>query len=452
MTKNLTEGRELPLLLRFMLPVMLGILLQQFYNLTDTVIVGKFLGKEAMAATGSVGSVTFLIIGFTSGLSSGFSIPVSQRFGAGDETDMRRFVGNAMTIGALVGVVFAVVSVILCRSILTWMHTPADMMEHAYAYLVVLLGAIPLTLFYNLFAGCIRAVGDSRTPVLILAVSGLLNVALTAVLVIFTPMGTAGAAIATAASNLLSCILAVRHIVCNIPCLHISREERTFSRRHCAVLCLNGIPMGLQFSITAVGSVILQTAVNGLGSDAVAATTAANKLYSLFAQSFYDAQGATMATWCGQHTGAGKIRRIATGARHSLLLGIAYNVLCMSVFCLLGTPLVRLFLEASEVQAIADACLMLRIVGASYFLLSILSILRNSVQGMGFGRLAMLAGVLELIARVVTAWLLVPAFGFLGSCFASPLAWLLADLFLLFAFLHCYKVLRQQITEEKFTV
>ena len=444
MTKNLTEGKELPLLLSFMFPVMCGILFQQFYNLTDTVIVGRFLGKAAMAGTGSVGSVTFLIIGFATGLASGFAIPVSQRFGAGDEAGMRRFVGNALSIGIPASIVLAVIAVLLCRSILTWMNTPEDMFEHAYSYLVVLLAGIPFTLLYNLFSGFIRSVGDSRTPVIILGISGMVNVVLTAVLVVFTSTGTAGAAIATLSSTTLSCILAGLHIVKKLPSLHLSREDLRPSPAHISILCRNGVPMGLQFSITAVGSVFLQTALNSLGSDAVAATTASNKIYSLFAQSFYDAQGAAMATWSGQHTGAGKIHRIRTGARISLVLGAAYNVLCMIIFLLFGSTLVGLFLDASEVQALQNAKLGVLIVGSFYVLLSILSILRNSVQGMGFGRLAMIAGVLELVARVATAFLLIPAFGFVGSCFASPLAWLLADAFLFPVFLRCCKKLQQQ--------
>lgn len=438
MTKNLTEGKELPLILSFMLPLIFGSLFQQFYNLADTVIVGQFLGKEAMAATGSTGSVTFLIIGFANGLAAGFSIPVSQRFGAGDEAGMRRFVGNALLLGTVISVLLAVVSSLLCRPILTWMHTPEELFVHAYRYLLVLLIGIPATLVYNLLSGIIRAVGDSRTPVLILAAASGVNVVVTAVLVMGTELGVAGAAIATLVSQIFSCVLCAVHIVRRLPLLHLTRQDLSLSRTHLSVLCRNGIPMGLQFSITAVGSVILQTAVNGLGADAVAATTAAGKINSLFAGSFYDSMGAAMATWSGQHVGAGKIRRIRTGMWICMTLSAVYAVICVAVFWLSGTSLARMFLESGETSVMADARLMMVIVALFYPALAGVNVLRNMIQGMGFGQLAMVAGMLELIARAATGWLLVPAFGFVGSCFSSPLAWVMADMFLIPAFIRCY--------------
>ena len=438
MTKNLTEGKELPLILSFMVPLLCGMLFQQFYNITDTVIVGKFLGKGAMAATGATGSVTFLIIGFANGLASGFAIPVSQRFGARDEAGVRRYAGNAIVIGAAFSVVFAVASVLLCRQILTWMKTPDDIFEYAYAYLVVLLGGIPATLFYNLLSGFIRALGDSRTPVLILAAASVVNVVVTAALVICTPTGVAGAAIATLVSQIISCVLSVIHIVRRVPLLHLSRQDLLPSRPHVSVLCANGIPMGLQYSITAIGSVVLQSAVNSLGSDAVAATTTANKIFGLFA-SFFDAEGSTMATWGGQHVGAGKIRRIGSGVRLSLIMGCLYSVLCMGIYWFFGEPLAQLFLDSGETAVIESARTMMVLVSLFYPLLTAVNVVRNVIQGMGFGQLAMTAGLLELIGRTAVAFVLVPAFGFVGACFASPAAWLLADGFLLPAFLHCYK-------------
>lgn len=450
MTKNLTEGKELPLILSFMLPIMCGLLFQQLYNVADTVIVGQFLGKEAMAATGSVGSVTFLIIGFANGLAAGFSIPVSQRFGAQDTAGVRRYAGNAIVLGAVVSVIFAVVSVLLCRSILTWMKTPDNLFPYAYDYLVVLLAGIPATLYYNLLSGFIRSMGDSRTPVIILAVAAAVNVVVTTVLVVWTPTGVAGAAIATLASQIVSCILSVIHIVRRLPMLHLTRQDLKLSRSHASVLCKNGVPMGLQYSITAIGSVMIQSAVNSLGSDAVAATTAATKIYSLFT-SFYEAESAAMATWSGQHTGAGKIHRIAVGARLCLVMGVFYNLVCLVVFYFFGTSLAQLFLDSSEIRVMEDARLMMLIVGSFYIPLAIVNIFRNAIQGMGYGQLAMTAGLLELIGRTAVAWVLVPAFGFVGACFASPAAWILADAFLLPAFVHCYRKTKALYPESPLT-
>ena len=437
MTKNLTEGRALPLILSFMLPMLLGMLFQQFYNVTDSILVGHFVGKGALAATGSTGSITFLIIGFANGLASGFAIPVSQRFGARDEVNLRRYAANAIVLAACFSIVVTVLSVVFCRGILTVMRTPADIMDDAYAYLVIILAGIPTTLYYNLFSGFIRALGDSRTPVLILAVSSAVNIILTAVLVICTPMGVAGAAVATVFAQLVSCALSLLHIVRRLPVLRMTRADYVLSRPHLSVLCANGLPMGLQYSITAIGSVILQSAVNGIGSDAVASVTAAGKV-SCFFCCVFDALGSTMATWGGQHVGAGRLPRIRSGVRICLLIGCVFSVVCVVVFWLFGRQLAMLFLDAKETAVLADARRLLFVNACFYPLLTAVNVVRFMIQGMGFGQLSMVAGIMEMVARAAVGFWLVPTVGFLGVCFASPAAWVLAGLLLLPADLRCY--------------
>lgn len=445
MTKNLTEGRELPLILSFMLPMLLGMLFQQFYNVTDSIIVGHFLGKGAFAATGSTGSITFLIIGFANGLAGGFAIPVAQRFGARDEENLRRYAANAIVLSAVFSAVLTVVSVAFCSQILTIMRTPADIFDDAYAYLLVSLIGIPITLYYNLLGGFIRALGDSRTPVVILAVSSVVNIVFTAVLVAFTPTGVAGAAIATVFAQLVSCVLCVIHIACRLPVLRMTRGDYAPSRPHISVLCQNGLPMGLQYSITAIGSVVLQSAVNSIGSDAVAAVTAAGKV-SCFFTTVYEALGGTMATWGGQHVGAGKLPRLRSGVRICLLIGCLFSVVCVAVFWLFGAQLATLFLDAGETQVLSDARLLLMINAAFYPLLTCVNVVRFMIQGMGYGQLAMIAGLMEMVARTAVGFFLVPVLGFLGVCFASPAAWLLADLFLFPAYFACYRRLESAIS------
>lgn len=445
MTKDLTEGRELPLILSFMLPMLLGMLFQQFYNVTDSIIVGHFLGKGALAATGSTGSITFLIIGFANGIAGGFAIPVAQRFGARDEANLRRYAANAIVLGAVFSVVVTVLSVVFCSGILTAMRTPADIFDDAYAYLIVILFGIPTTLFYNLFSGFIRALGDSRTPVVILAVSSAVNIVFTAALVFLTPSGVAGAAIATVFAQLVSCVMSAVHIVRRLPALRLTRGDYALSRPHVSVLCQNGLPMGLQYSITAIGSVILQTAVNSIGSDAVAAVTAAGKV-SCFFTTVFDALGGTMATWGGQHVGAGKLPRIRSGVRICLLIGCAFSVVCVGVFWLFGDTLSMMFLDAGETAVLADARLLLVVNAAFYPLLTAVNVVRFMIQGMGYGQLAMFAGLMEMVARAAVGFLLVPALGFLGVCFASPAAWVLADLFLIPAYFACYRRLERLLS------
>ncbi len=442
MTRDLTEGKELPLIITFMLPLLLGMLFQQFYNVTDSVIVGHYLGKGALAATGATGSIIFLIIGFANGLSSGFAIPVSQRFGARDETNLRRFAGSALLLSALFAVVLTTLSVVFCHRILEAMRTPADIIDDAYAYLVVILAGIPATIYYNLLSGFIRALGDSRTPVVILAISSVINIVSTAALVFLTPIGVAGAAIATVLSQIVSCALSWIHIRRRLPLLRLTRADLHPSPSHVGGLVRNGVPMGLQYSITAIGAVVLQSAVNSLGSDAVASATAAGKV-GVFFCCVFEALGSTMATWGGQHVGAGKIRRIRSGVRICLGIGFAYSLLCVALYYFLGCELSSLFLDVSETSVLADARRMLLANGICYPLLTLVNVVRFMIQGMGFGRLAMIAGLMEMVARTAVGFALVPAIGFLGACFASPAAWIMADLFLIPAYFRCYRALEK---------
>jgi len=442
MTRDLTEGKELPLILTFMLPLLLGMLFQQFYNVTDSIIVGHYLGKGALAATGSTGSIVFLIVGFANGLSSGFAIPVSQRFGARDETNLRRFAGSSLLLSALFAVVLTTLSVVFCRRILTVMRTPADIIDDAYAYLVVILAGIPATIYYNLLSGFIRALGDSRTPVVILAISSVINIVSTAALVFLTPIGVAGAAIATVLSQIVSCILSWSHIRRRLPLLRLTRADLRPTPLHLNGLLRNGVPMGLQYSITAIGTVVLQAAVNSLGSDAVASATAAGKV-GVFFTCVFEALGSTMATWGGQHVGAGKILRIRSGVRICLGIGFVYSVVCVVLFWLWGETLSALFIDVGETAVLRDARRMLLANSVCYPLLTLVNVVRFMIQGMGFGRLAMIAGLMEMVARTAVGFALVPAIGFLGACFASPAAWIMADLFLIPAYFRCYRTLEK---------
>ena len=300
MTRDLTTGSPIRLILQFAVPTLLGLLFQQLYNLVDTMIVGKLLGAQALAAVGSTGSINFFVIGFCTGVCSGFAIPVAQRVGAGDISKMRRYVANAAYLSVLFAFVLTVATGLGCRSILTLMHTPEDIFDGANAYIFVIFMGIPATFLYNLLAGILRSLGDSRTPVYFLALSSFLNIFLDFALILWFDAGVAGAAIATVISQGISGLACLAYMVKKYPVLRMNREERQLDGRSCKVLCAMGIPMGLQYSITAIGSIILQASVNALGSTYVAAVAAGTKLYQLLACPF-DAMVATMATYCGQN-------------------------------------------------------------------------------------------------------------------------------------------------------
>ena len=445
MTKNLTVGSPMRLILGFALPTLLGMLFQQFYNLMDTMIVGKLLGAQALAAVGSTSSISFFVIGFCTGVCSGFAIPVAQKMGAGDFSRMRRFVANAAYLAAAFAAVLTVATALLCRTILTLMHTPADIFADAYAYIFIIFLGIPTTFLYNLLAGIIRSLGDSRTPVYFLALASFLNIFLDFALILWFEAGVAGAAIATVVSQGISGAACLALMVKKYPVLRMNREERRPDLSACGTLCAMGVPMGLQYSITAIGSIVLQSAVNTLGSTYVAAVAAGTKLFQLLCCPF-DAMGATMATYCGQNVGAWKLDRLGQGIRACTVLGAVCAVGCFAGMLLGSDACAMLFLDPAEPQLELLVSLTSQYIvtnTAFFFPLALVNILRFSIQGMGYSVFAILAGVLEMIARAVVAWLFVPPLGYTAACFASPAAWVAADLFLIPACMACIARLRR---------
>ncbi|MCD7836639.1 MAG: MATE family efflux transporter [Lachnospiraceae bacterium] len=442
MTKEMTEGSPMKLILGFSVPLLFGFLFQQFYNLVDTIIVGRFLGVDNLAAVGATGSVNFLVIGFCMGVCNGFSIPISHKFGAGDYSGVRRYAANCVWLGISFSVVMTVVTTLLCRQILVLMRTPENIIDGAYEYIWIIFLAIPTVYLYNIVAGVIRALGDSRTPVIFLIMSSFINIGLDLFFILGLDMGVAGAAWATVISQGVSGLCCLCFMIKRFEILHIKKEEWSPDAHFMKVLCGMGIPMGLQYSVTAIGSVILQSATNTLGSDAVAAVTAASKVGNFLACPF-DALGSTMATYGGQNVGAGKLDRLEKGLKACVSLGAAYSVIALLISVFMGRPLATLFVEAEETAIISNVRFYLIVNAAFYFPLALVNIVRFLIQGMGFPTFAMLAGVLEMAARALAGIILVPIFGYTGVCMGSPIAWILADIFLIPAFFHVKKVLEK---------
>lgn len=442
MTKDMTTGSPMKLVLGFSIPLIFGNLFQQFYSMVDTVIVGRFLGTQALAAVGSTGSLNFLILGFCLGVCAGFAIPVSQRFGSKDFKELKRFVGNIVWLAGALSIVMAVLTVIFCRPILEVMSTPDDIIDNAYSYIVVIFIGIPVLIFYNVLAGLLRALGDSKTPVIFLVAASLLNIALDLLLIVVVPMGVAGAAWATVISQGLSGLGCFVFIIKKFELLHISKDDLRPRGRYMQRLMAMGLPMGLQTSITAIGSIVLQTSVNGLGSSAVAAVTAASKIYMLFSCAF-DSLGVSMSTYGGQNIGAGKPLRIGKGLRAGMIIGSVYSVISFFLILFLGRPMALLFLDSGE-TAILEQAYQYLVINALFFIpLTAVNVIRLLIQGMGYSKLAVFAGVFEMIARGLTGLLLVPMFGFTAACFAGPIAWVLADCFLIPAYKRAIKHVKQ---------
>lgn len=435
MEKDMTKGSPFRLILGFAIPLLFGLIFQQFYSMVDTIIVGHYLGVDALAAVGATGSVNFLIIGFCMGVCSGFSIPIAQEFGAKHEEILRKYVANCVWLSLIFAVVMTIAVVILCRPILQAMRTPADIIEGSYSYIVVIFMGIPVTYLYNMTAAVLRSLGDSRTPVIFLIMAAIINIFLDLLCIIVFHMGVEGAAVATVLSQALAGVCCLVFMYRKFTILKLSRDEWRWNRDCVGKLCGMGIPMGLQYSITAIGSVVLQSAVNGIGSDAVAAVTAGSKL-SMLLMCPFDAMGSTMATYGGQNVGAGNLERVDQGLKSCTILGLVYSVVAAGIAYMLGTNLLHLFLDAGEADILANAYAFIRTNTLFYFPLALVNIVRFLIQGMGFSKLAVFAGAFEMLARGLAGFVLVPYFGFRAVCFANPLAWIFADIFLIPAFFY----------------
>ena len=445
MTKTLTTGSPMKLILCFTLPTLFGLLFQQMYNMVDTMIVGKLLGARALAAVGATGSISFLVIGFCTGVCGGFAIPAAQQMGAGDHSRMRRYVANAAYLSAILAVVTTVATGLLCGRILTAMDTPSDIYRDSYRYIFIIFMGIPATYLYNLLSSVICSLGDSKTPVYFLALSSALNIVLDVVLILHTGLGVAGAAVATVVSQGISGLACLVYVRLRFPILRLSREEARPDAAIGRKLLATGLPMGLQYSITAIGSIILQSAVNGLGSLYVAAVATGSKLSQFLACPF-NAMGTAMATYCGQNAGAGKLDRLGRGIRDCSLMGLVYAAAAMIAMMLFAPFCAMWFIDPQEEEVALLVALVswyIRISTAFFFPLALVNIVRFSIQGMGFSAFAVLAGVLEMIARSAAGRCFVPVLGFDAACFASPAAWLCADLFLIPACVFCIHHLRR---------
>ncbi len=430
MTKDLTSGSPLKVILLFTLPLVLGNLFQQFYALADTIIVGRYCGVSALASVGSTSSVNYLILGFVTGVCNGFAIPIAQLFGARDYSAMRRHVANAGWLCLAGSVVLTVLTVSLTRPLMMLMQTPADILDGAVIYIGWIFAGIPFTFLYNMVAGIMRALGDSKTPLYFLIMTSVLNVGLDLLFVVPFQMGVFGAALATDISQALSGIVSFVYLCRKFEVLSMKAGEGRFDSRTCLRLAGIGLPMGLQCSITAIGSVIVQWAVNVLGSTAVAAVTAASKTANLLTVPL-ESVGTAMATYAGQNLGAARMDRVRKGVHSALLIACVYAVASLVLLHFGDVTVMGLFLDTgSELEIVRMGQEYLFWNSVFFIPLGALIVWRYSIQGLGYSTLAMLAGVAEMAARTLVAVILVPLLGYFGAELANPAAWVAACLFL----------------------
>lgn len=442
MTKDMTSGSPVRLITGFAIPMFLGMLFQQFYSMVDTIIVGQYLGVNPLAGVGSTTSLNFMVIGFCMGVCNGFAIPVAQMFGAKEEVRLRKFVTNSTWLCLGFSALMTLAVSALCRPVLRLMDTPAEIFDYAYIYILIIFLGIPCTFLYNMLAAIIRSLGDSRTPVVFLAISSALNILLDFVSILGLHMNVEGPALATVISQGLSGGICLFYMKKKYPILRASKEEWRPDRKYMGKLCFIGIPMGLQYSVTAIGTLVLQAAINGLGASVVAGVTAAQKI-NAFISCPVEAIGQTMAPYTGQNMGAGKLERIGKGLRDASLVGFIMSGICFLIAFLTGKQLCLLFLDAAEVEIIGYAYQFLLCCTGGYCLLTLVNTVRFTIQGMGFSVFAILSGVMEMIARVLAAVVIAGKAGFWGICLAHPLAWVFADAFLIPAFFYCRKKIQK---------
>lgn len=430
MTKNLTSGSPLRVITLFTLPLVLGNLFQQFYSLADTIIVGRFVGVNALAAVGATGSVNYLILGFVIGICNGFAIPIAQCFGARDYAALRRTAANAGWLCAGWAVVLTAFTVAFTEPILRLMQTPADIIQDSALYIGCIFAGIPLVFLYNMVSAIMRALGDSKTPLYFLVLTSALNIALDLFFILVFDMGVLGAALATNLSQGVSGVLSFAYMRRRFTVLRADGDESRPDAAICARLCTMGLPMGLQCSITAIGSVIMQSAVNVLGSTAVAAVTAAGRTQNILTVPL-ESVGTAMATYAGQNLGAARLGRIKRGTTSAMLLIVIESLAALAILHFFDVQIIGLFIDTAAEPTIVAMAQEYMMWNSLFFIpLGALIVWRYVIQGLGYSTLAMMAGVAEMIARTAVAVTLVPMWGYFGAELSNPTAWVAACVFL----------------------
>ncbi len=446
----MTEGRPFRLILQFALPLLAGNLLQQTYNIVDAAIVGRVIGSDGLAAVGASSSAQFLVLGFCMGLCTGFGVPVANSFGAGKKDQMKNYVAHAFILTGIVAVIMTALCALLCPVILHALSVSDSIFQDAYRYLLVIFLGIPFTLLYNLLSSVLRSIGDSKTPFIFLAISTGLNILLDLFCVAVLQMGCIGAAVATVIAQAISGISCLIYIISRVPLLHPVLINGSVHAQSVRNLLGMGVPMGFQFSITAIGSMVMQSANNGLGDLYVSGFTAGMRIKQ-FAMCPFDAFATAVSVFCGQNMGAGKTERISKGLRDGIMISVGYGVLAGLVLIFGGRTLSLLFIRREEVAILDASAKYLRCLGYFFWALGILNVSRLATQGLGFSGRAVFSGALEMCARIFVSLVFVPLYGFTAICFADQAAWVTASIYILPMCLYCVNKIKKSVYTNRST-
>lgn len=429
--QTLTIGSPRKVILKFAFPIFAGNILQQIYQIVDNIIVGQFLGNNAFTAVGATYGIFFLISGFVWGITSGFTVLTAQKYGQSDHDGTRHTIGVGIVLSALLTAAMTVLTVTTMLWILRTMNTPENIYDDAYAYIIVICLGLGAQMFYNLLAGILRAIGNSKIPLFFLIIASVLNIVLDILFIVPLKMGVVGAALATVISQGFSAILCLLYILIKIPYLHLHKKDLRWDKEIIRKELSIGIPMALQYAITSIGMLVIQASLNLLEAVAITAYTVGNKIEIILEQGAI-AIGSAMSTYTAQNWGARKIHRISQGIRAAIVLVLAYFLLAGTLTAFGGKYLTYLLISEDIVHIIGNVDMFLKVVSATGILLGILCIYRNCVQGMGHGTVSLMGGLLELFARGIVAVLTVYTHSFLCVCMGYPIAWLLADIFFVY--------------------
>lgn len=436
MQQDMTKGAITPMILRFMIPLFIGDAFQQLYNMADTIIVGRFVGERALSAVGSTGALMSLVVGFAIGITAGFTVLTSQRFGAGDDAGVRRSVSNGVFLCLIFTVILTAVLVPLLPAILRLMNTPESIFSQAQTYITIICGGTAVTLFYNLFSAYLRAVGNSKAPLFFLVFSACLNVGLDLLFIIRFHAGVAGAATATVLSQGISAVLCLIYTYMRVKILIPRREDWRPNKHVIAFEIRMGLPMALQYTITNFGIIMMQAAINAFGATAVGAFTAASRIQNVLMQGMI-AMGQTMATFCGQNRGAEDFGRIRRGIRVSVIIEIIYSVIAMAIMVLPLQSLMQLFFSnGANISAMMPwANTYAHIAVVCYIPLAMIFIFRSAMEGCGYAMLPLFCGFTELFARGITAVVSMHVHSYPLACACDPISWLTAGIVAIVAFI-----------------
>lgn len=425
MTNDMTQGSPLKIFIFFSIPLLIGNIFQQLYSMVDTIIVGRFVGVDALAAVGSTGSMFFLVNGMILGLTSGFGVLVSQKFGAKDEEGVKKAVASNITLTLISTFLMTVIALIVKNPLLRMMNTPENIFDNANTYITIIFAGLITQALYNMSAGILRALGDSKTPLYFLIISSILNVILDLVFIINFKMGVSGAAYATNIAQGFSAVLCLTYSYKRFQVLRLKKEDFKVDSHYYTKHLKIGVPMGLQFSVTAVGIIIVQSAINVFGSIVIASYTASSKVLQLVMQPSISF-GVTIATYAGQNLGAGRFDRIKNGMKIMNKVSIVTSLIAGAILIFLGKYFVTLFIENPTPEIFSYAQQVFNYSAVFFIPLGFIFVYRNVLQGMGESFVPMMAGVYELVARSIVAFTLPKFIGFTGICLSDPIAWIAA--------------------------